>query len=485
MNAPRTSHRLVFPFAAALMCVPHAFLHASSTGAEGSAHGDPVAPILLALVSIALGAAIGGRLMRQFGQPSVLGELLAGMLAANLGYLYHQPVLTVLREGGVVREVVHRALLENITLVEAVRQVLPAGAGADRLATALSGPAGVGTISIYSFVDLLSRIGVIVLLFAVGLETSVREMRQVGRNAFLVAVVGVAAPFALGVAAIWLILPESPLTHDLFLGGILTATSVGITARVFRDLKQTHRIESQVILGASVMDDVLGLLVLAVLSALVITGGISWLGVAGITARAVLFLAGSIGVGLWLTPKLARAAARLRIDNFKLLFGLGVAFALSWLANWIGLATIIGAFAAGLICEELFFKELQQEHTLSDLLAPVETLIVPVFFVLMGMQVKLEMLADWNIVGLAAALTVAAIAGKIVSGWACSGRMDRLSVGLGMMPRGEVGLVFAGIGRGLGVVSDAVFSAAVIMVMITTLLAPPLLKWSLERSSRK
>jgi Kef-type K+ transport system membrane component KefB len=460
-------------------------LCAAALAAEQSGHADPVAPILLALVLITIGAAVAGRLMRQFGQAAVLGELLAGVAAANLGYYFHEPVLTVLREGETIRKILDTALTQNVSLAAAAQQLLPSGGATDRLVAVLAGPGGVAAVSIYSFVDLLSRIGVIVLLFAVGLETSLREMRKVGRNAFFVAVVGVVAPFLFGVGVLWLLMPDTPLARDLFIGGILTATSVGITARVFRDLKQTHRIESRVILGAAVIDDVLGLLVLAVVSALVVTGTISWIGIAGIGAKAIVFLAGSIGIGLWLTPRLAKAAARLHIENFKLLFGLGVAFALSWVSNWIGLATIIGAFAAGLICEEFFFKELQQEHTLSDLLAPVETLIVPVFFVLMGMQVKLETLADWNVLALAAALTAVAIAGKVMAGWACSKPVDRLSVGLGMMPRGEVGLVFAGIGKGLGVVTDSVFSAVVVMVMLTTLLAPPLLKWSLQRSAGK
>ena len=477
-------HRRAIWLAIVLAAVCAANASGQGVASEPGGHGDPVAPILLALALIALAAAAGGHLMRHLGQAAVLGELLAGLLAANLGYLFRQPVLTVLREGETIRKIIDAALSQNVSLASAAHQLLPAGAHAERLAAVLGGPTGLAAVSVFSFVDLVSRIGVIILLFAVGLETSMREMRQVGNNAFRVAVVGVAVPFVLGVGAVWLLLPDSAHARDIFIGGILTATSVGITARVFRDLKQAHRLEARVILGASVIDDVLGLLVLAVVSALVKTGHVGWLKVAGIGGAAVAFLAGSIGVGLWLMPRVVRVAARLEIQHSKLLFGLGLAFALSWLANSIGLATIIGAFAAGMICEDLFSRELQQEHTLSDLLAPVETLIVPVFFVLMGMQVKLETLGSGRVLALAGVLTAAAIAGKVVSGWACSGPVDRLSIGLGMMPRGEVGLIFAGIGKGLGVVTDAVFSAVVLMVMLTTLLAPPLLKWSLQRNAR-
>ncbi len=448
---------------------------------EIAGHGDPVAPILLALVLIALGAALGGRLMQRFGQSAVLGELLVGVLVANVGYWFKEPVLTVLREGETIRKIVGTALAEDLDLSQVALQVLPAGEHAERVAAALSGPAGLTAVSVYEFVDLLSRIAVIVLLFLVGLETSVREMARVGRASLLVALVGIVFPFLLGFAAMALLLPQAPLAKDIFIGAILTATSVGITARVLRDLKQAHRIEAKVILGAAVIDDVLGLLILAVVSALVVTGTVSWLGITAIALKAAVFLAGSIFIGLWLTPRLVKSVARLNIRNVKVLFGLGFAFALSWLANAIGLATIIGAFAAGLVLEDFFDKELQG-HSLRDLLSPLESLIVPVFFVLMGMQVKLEAFANLKVVVIATVLTVAAIVGKVVAGLAAGRKLDWLSIGIGMMPRGEVGLIFAGIGKGLGVVDDAVFSAVVLMVMITTLLTPPLLKVTLMRN---
>ena len=443
-------------------------------------HGDPVAPILLALVLIALGAALGGRAMSRLGQPAVSGELLIGMLVANLGYYFREPVLTLLREGETVRRIVDMALVLNVSLGRAAQLVLPAGGHADRLTQILSGEAGMAAISVYGFVDLLSRIAIIVLLFLVGLETSVSEMRRVGRTALLVAALGVVAPFLLGLGAMALLQPEASLGMHLFISGILTATSVGITARVLRDLQQTYRTEAKIILGAAAIDDVLGLLVLAVASALVATGTIGWLRVAGIVTKSAVFLFGSLAIGLWITPRVVKRLARLEIENVKLLFGLGFAFLLSWLANAFGLATVVGAFAAGLVLEGFFDKELQG-HSLRDLLSPLESLIVPVFFVLMGMQVKWETLADRKIVLIAAALTLAAILGKVVSGLGCSRKLSRLTVGIGMMPRGEVGLIFAGIGKGLGVVSDAVFSAVVIMVMVTTLLTPPLLKLTLQR----
>jgi len=300
----------------------------------------------------------------------------------------------------------------------------------------------------------------------------------VGVTATLVAVVGVICPFLLGLLSMWLLMPGSPIHNDIFIGAILTATSVGITARVFRDLRQTHRTEAKIILGAAVIDDVLGLMILAVVSALAVSGTVNLALLWGITWKAVLFLVGSIGIGVWITPRLVKRMARLDIENVKLLFGLGLAFVFSWVASLMGLATIVGAFAAGLVLEEFFLEELKG-HSLRDALSSLETLIVPVFFVLMGMQVKLETFLDWKVVLMAVTLTVAAIIGKLVSGLVCSPKLDRLSVGIGMMPRGEVGLIFASIGKGMGVVNDAVFSAVVIMVMLTTLLTPPLLKITL------
>jgi Kef-type K+ transport system membrane component KefB len=305
-------------------------------------------------------------------------------------------------------------------------------------------------------------------------------MVKVGRVSFLVAVIGVVCPFVLGYWAARLLIPEAAAEGAIFIGAILTATSVGITARVFRDLQQAHRTEARIILGAAVIDDVLGLIILAVVSALVVTGAVNVFTVAGITLKAAIFLVGSIGIGAWITPRLVRRMARLDMEHVKLFFGLGFAFLLAWLADLFGLATIVGAFAAGLVLEELFLEELKG-HSLRDLLSPLESLVVPVFFVLMGMQVKLETFLDWQVVLMAAALTVAAIIGKVVSGLACSPTLDRWSVGIGMMPRGEVGLIFASIGKGIGVVNDAVFSAVVIMVMLTTLLTPPLLKITLAR----
>ncbi|HEV8384338.1 MAG TPA: cation:proton antiporter [Candidatus Acidoferrales bacterium] len=461
--------------------VPALFIAQAESTAQ---HGDPVAPVLIALMLIAVGASLGGHWMKKLGQPAVLGELLIGMVAANVAYYFREPVITVVREGPTMLAIINAALAQNLSLADAAEKILTPGPHTERLVDVLRSAAAPMAVTVFSFIDQLSRVAVIILLFLVGLETSVHEMGKVGLAAFLVAVIGVVCPFLLGIGLMAWLTPGAPLQKDIFIGAILTATSVGITARVFRDLQQSQRTEAKIILGAAVIDDVLGLVILAVVSGLVVTGSVSLLSVSIITLKAVVFLAVAIGAGMWTTQRMVRRLARLELDNVKLLFGLGFAFLLSWLANSIGLATIVGAFAAGLVLEEFFLEELKG-HTLRDALAPLETLVVPVFFVLMGMQVKLESFADRQVVVIAALLTAVAIAGKLVAGLGCSPKLDRLSIGVGMMPRGEVGLIFASIGKGLGVVSDALFSAVVIMVMVTTLLAPPLLKITLARSERR
>ncbi len=438
-------------------------------------HVDPVVPILIASIFITLGAALGGSLMKWVKQPAVLGELLVGLLAGNLGYYFASPTLTVLREGDNLSRIAALALNSSNNLSQAVYKVLPPGSHTDLLAGLLGGPQGQTYISIYAFVDIVSRLAILILLFLVGLEISLAEMKRVGKPAAIVAILGIVVPMVLGLGTMKLLRPDNPLAADLFIGGILTATSVGITARVLRDLGKDRTDEARVILGAAVIDDVLCLIVLAVVSGLAVTGKISVASIALTTGKAALFLVASLGVGIWLTPKLVRRITGLGIQNLKLLFGVSFALFLSWLANLAELATIVGAFAAGMVLNSFFDREIEGA-SLHELLSPIESLVVPLFFVWMGIQVKLEAMARMDVLVAGFALTVVAIIGKVVAGWGCPKTMNRWAVGFGMMPRGEVGLIFAGIGKGIGVVDDGLFSAVVLLVMVTTVLAPILLR---------
>jgi Kef-type K+ transport system membrane component KefB len=407
------------------------------------AEGEAAATILLALAVILAAAKLGGDLATRLGQPAVLGELTAGVV------------------------------LGNLTLI---------------------GLPGLEAFKTNPTLDVLAQLGVIILLFEVGLESTVRDMLKVGWTALIVAVLGVVTPFALGwgVGA-WLLPDHSPYVHA-FLGATLTATSVGITARVLRDLGRSQSPESRVILGAAVVDDVLGLVILAVVTGVIQaanTGVELSYGAAGwIVAKATLFLVGALALGLALSPRLFRLASRLKGRGVLLATALVFLFALSYLASAIGLAAIVGAFAAGLILEQVHYRDFTErgEHGLEELLQPIGAFLVPVFFVLMGMRVDLAAFARVEVLGFAAVLTLAAIVGKQACALGVPRGLDRLSIGIGMIPRGEVGLIFASIGLGLTVggeqvVDATIYSAVVIMVIVTTMATPPALRWSLARGA--
>jgi Kef-type K+ transport system membrane component KefB len=268
---------------------------------------------------------------------------------------------------------------------------------------------------------------------------------------------------------------------------------VGISARVLKDLGRSRSAEARVVLGAAVVDDVLGLVILAVITGLIATAGsgapFSYWSIAAPLLKAAAFLLGALLVGVLLSRRLFRLASRLRARGVLLAIGLSFCFVLSWLANVIGLAAIVGAFAAGLILEDTHYREFvgRGERGLEELVHPISSFMAPVFFVLMGMHTDLASLLRPEVLGLGAALTAAAIAGKQVCSAGVLGRgVDRLTVGIGMIPRGEVGLIFANIGLGLqidghAVIERATFSAVVVMIVVTTLVTPPALKWSYSR----
>jgi Kef-type K+ transport system membrane component KefB len=318
-------------------------------------------------------------------------------------------------------------------------------------------------------------------------------MMQVGVPSLLVAVLGVVTPFALGWGVGALMLPEHTAYVHAFLGATLTATSVGITARVLKDLGRSRSAEAKIILGAAVIDDVLGLVILAVVSGVITAAGsgtpFSLLSIGAIIGKSMVFLVAALVIGATLSPRLFRFASGLRAGGALLAFALAFCFLLSYLAGLVGLAPIVGAYAAGLVLEKVHFADFESrgERHLEDLVAPISAFLVPIFFVLMGMRVEIEVFGQTQVLVLALVLTVAAILGKQACSLGAIGPgLDRLSIGLGMVPRGEVGLIFANVGltltlAGERIVDQAIFSAVVIMVIVTTLVTPPALKWSLAR----
>ena len=312
----------------------------------------------------------------------------------------------------------------------------------------------------------LGELGVLILLFEVGLDSDLAELLEAGVQATAVALVGVVLPFLLGVT-VMRALGDSWLVA-VFVGATLTATSVGVTARVLADLGRLHDAAARVVLGAAVVDDVLGLLILAVVTGAVEAGGVSAAGVALLSAKAVAFLLLAIALGVRFAPVLVRWVARMRTRGTLIVAAVVFAVVLAAAADAIGLATIIGAFAAGLVLA----RTERREHV-SERLKPVADLLVPIFFVSIGLKVQLT--SGSLAAGLL--LTAVAIVTKLGAGLAVyRPGVRRWPVAVGMVPRGEVGLIFAGVGLAAGVLEAGLYSALVAMVMLTTLAAPPWLK---------
>lgn len=426
----------------------------AAEAAEHGGHQDPVAQVLLAITVILLAAKVAGDAFERLHLPAVLGELTVGILLGNWGWLTGSDLLSFLRAD-------------------------PGNAAA------LTG----------NVLDMLARLGVVLLLFEVGLETRVKDMLSVGLSSLLVAIVGVISPMLLGFGFGYVMLSESLAEWQVpaFLGATLCATSVGITARVLKDLGRSQDRESRIILGAAVIDDVLGLVVLAVVSGVIQQGAEFQISnVAHIVGLSLLFLALALGLGAIRLPRmLFRAASVLQGQGLLIVTALVICFSFAYSASLVGLAPIIGAFAAGLILEGTHYQDVSdkwRQHHLEDALAPLTALLVPIFFVAMGMSVQLSAFSDSSVWLLAAGLTVVAVIGKLACSLAVTeAGLNRLSVGLGMIPRGEVGLIFAAEGArltntdGTPVVGQAAFSAIVVMVMLTTMVTPPLLKWSMSR----
>ena len=414
-------------------------------GAAGAAEGHSrFGPTLFALALLFVAAKVGGLVAERFRQPAVLGELLVGI---------------------------------------SVSALWPAVLGGEGIAFVRSDPT----------LLFLAQIGVLILLFDVGLEADLRALARVGLSSLLVASIGIVVPIALGWGAAAWLLPTSPTIAHVFVGAALSATSVGITARVLKDLGVTQTREAQIILGAAVLDDVLGLIVLAVVTGIAIAGaaGLSVWAVAGILVRAVLFLGATVVAGHFLSSPIIRLAARTNRPETMLVIGLALCFSLAYAAELIGLADIIGAFAAGLLLDPYGqgVRPRQEAATLGELLHPLSNLFVPLFFVLMGIQVHVGSVGTPSAFAFAVVLTFCALVGKAACGLGVQRGTNRLAISIGMNPRGEVGLIFAGIGSALIVegqplLPQNLFSAIVLMVLVTTLVTPVGLRWAFERRAR-
>jgi Kef-type K+ transport system membrane component KefB len=446
-------------------------------------HSDPVAPVILGVTGILFFALIGRFSARKLGFPSVLGELIMGIIVGNLGYYFHFDLMLILREGPAIFGIVEN-LLRGDNLELATSNAIGI-ANSHHILELLQGANGNELLQVAHTVDVFSRYGVIFLLFLVGLDTSIEEMQQVGPDSMRVAILGVVLPFIMGFLSTRILIPDMPLNTSLFLGATLAATSVGITAMVLQELKMEHSDTAHIILGAAVFDDVLGLLLLAIVSGIVVSGSVDLQHITIIVVMASLFLGGAMYLGPYFIRFIVRLFHRLDIIEAKMFVSYMFVMVLAWMANLAGLATIIGAFTAGLILHDAYFEHWHDDEKcpicIKDLIMPLEVILVPIFFVLMGVQVKLETFLDGHVVLLALGLLASAIIGKVFAGFGVKSGKNRWAIGVGMLPRGEVGLVFAAIGTSLGVISDALYSAIIMMVIITTLIAPPWFKFCLKR----
>ncbi|MBK7987584.1 MAG: cation:proton antiporter [Ignavibacteria bacterium] len=408
-----------------------------------------------------------GSVVEKFGLPSVLGELTVGIILGNLSLL-------------------------SFDFFEPIKQD--------------------------TTLRFLAELGVVILLFQVGLESNVTSMKQVGLRASLVALVGVIVPFVMGAYILGpFVFTEGTPQHiahgSLFLGATLTATSVGITARVFKDLRALHLKEARIILGAAVIDDIVGLMILSVIQSIVITGQFEILEVIRVAFVSLLFLFGGLILGRYIGIPVARIISSInKSSGAKLGLALAMCLFFAYIAHSIGLAPIVGAFTAGLLLDEVFFSSFDgpsvipkitaalggtsnpiaqevthvlEEHTekhLEEIIEPIGQFLMPIFFIVVGLDVRLDVLFQPSILLIALGVTIMAVLGKIVSGFVAGKGTNKLLIGWGMVPRGEVGLIFASVGKGLGVVNDELFSVIVIVVIMTTLLTPPILSSIIRRN---
>jgi Kef-type K+ transport system membrane component KefB len=376
--------------------------------------------LLLALVTIIVATKIFGELAQRAKQPAVLGELVAGVIL-----------------GAAVPGLLH----SSETVLHA-----------------------------------LAELGVLILLFEIGLHTDVRSLARVGGASLTVAAVGVVLPFALGYfVAVALGVSTIPA---IVCGAALTATSVGISARVLSDLGQLDKPEGQIVLGAAVIDDVIGLIILSVVATMTAGGSLEVMSVLRITVVAIAFIVLALLIGGRIAPVLFRSVERVRVSGALGISALAFAFLLAWAATAAGSATIIGAFAAGLILHPT-----PQRAQIERATTTIGHFFVPIFFASVGAAVDIRTLADPAMLMIGAALTVVAVIGKVAAGfapWWLRGR--KLLIGVAMVPRGEVGLIFAQMGLASGALTPVLFSALTLMVMVTTFMTPPALA-ALSRGS--
>lgn len=426
-----------------------------ATATEGEADGALVlASVLLSLVVIYFASKLGGEICFRINLPPVLGELVGGVAVgvSALGLLVFPETGATASDSAIMKFL---ELTSDLT-PESIQAVFSAQG---------------------EVISVLSELGVIILLFEIGLESDLKELIRVGPQAAIVAIVGVVTPFALGTVGL-VYLFNVPVIPSVFAGAALTATSIGITAKVLAEIGRLSSSEGQIIIGAAVLDDILGIIVLAVVASLVKTGEIQVVNIVYLIISAAAFLIGAILIGRLLSPLYVKLVDEMQTRGQLLLVSLSFAFILSYIAQVIQLEAILGSFAAGLI-----LAETEKRKELEEQIVVLADIFVPIFFVCVGAKTDLSVLnpaIPSNREGLiiAAFLVTVAIIGKVITGFTIFGQpnLNKLAIGVGMIPRGEVGLVFAGVGSASGALSQSTEAAIIMMVILTTFIAPPWLR---------
>jgi Kef-type K+ transport system membrane component KefB len=414
--------------------------------------------ILLSLVVIYLASKIGAEISQKVNLPPVLGELVVGVIvgisALNAIVFAGNVPAADSRIMDVLQWIYHLSPAVTDSVFESLSEVI----------------------------SVLAELGVIILLFEIGLESDLRQLKAVGVQAVVVACVGVATPFAAGTIGLMTIF-NVPAIPAIFAGAALTATSIGITSKVLSELGQLKSVEGQIIVGAAVIDDVLGIIVLAVVASLAKTGEVDVNNTIYLIVSATVFLVGSILLGDFFNKGFTFVVTALKTRGNIVIPAFIFAFFMAFLGNAIHLEAILGAFAAGLVLDETDARK-----ELDEMVKPIADILVPVFFVSVGARTDLGVLNPFipeyrSGLVIATFLILIAIIGKIVTGWAVFGlpNINRLAIGVGMIPRGEVGLVFAGIGATSGAIDKPLQVAIILMVIVTTFLAPPFLRIAFDR----
>ena len=451
-----------------------------------SQSGDAYAFLFEVLAIVLIIAAVGHYAAAKLKQSPVLGEIAMGIIVGTLLYQLGWPTMTIIRHYEQVHQVSCAALTASVCFSDATSKVLKEAGlpekDAHQLEQVLLRKDVAQSYLTVNALQLFSSLGVVLLLFLVGLECNVKDMRAVGRWALGVALIGMVGIFLLSYLAmsIFFLKGVNPLI-PVFLAAALTATSIGITARVFQDLKRMRMREAKVVLGAAVMDDVLGLIILAVVTGVAIKGAVDLSTVAAIFLKALIFLVGVFLLGAILVPRLVTLFAALSRKNVRIIFPFALLMLLAWLADRFGLATIIGAFAAGIIIEEDYFPGGGQGRTVESIIAPIQALFAPIFFVLIGLRMDITALANPQVLLMSLVLVAIIVICKLLSALPVKKGDNRLVVAAGMLPRGEVSIIFASLGKTLGLLNDNLFSVIIIVMLLTTFITPPLLKWAIAR----